>query len=271
MIICGGVKPLKIAEVKELGRIIAFLEEYIDHCVYIYIDIVKYGLTHEHIKLWYTERGCKINTVAMKYYDSFQLFSVDVMLDKDKVCTLLRDNPVKTISGNYELIEVLAKNMQDEYEINYGVIVKEDKYREVPGFEKVEAATEKDCYEIAQLMCQDREFNSNYEVDILAEQLANRIKTGVGRSYIIREQEQIVAHVGVFAEAGNVVVESGLIADARYRNRFYGLIIHECLMKILLSEGKKVYGFRIKEEMKNCTFATDEKVCGYYGKMTRRI
>lgn len=260
---------MKRADGKDLDRVIAFLRENLDDCVYIYIDIVKYGLEHPDVKLWFSECNNSINSVAMKYYDSFQLFSKNAEMDKDIICNVLEEYPVKTISGSENVIREIETRLKTEYDCNYGIVVKETKYKKMPGFDKIEEATVQDCYEIACLMCQDEEFGRNYDVKILSKQLADRIETGMGRSFVIREEGEIVGHVATFAEVDDLVVQSGLMVSDKAKNPFCGLILHEYMKGVSLDKGKSVYAFRIKEEMKRYEKSPGTVICGHYGKLTK--
>ena len=260
---------MKLANRSDINKIILFLKENVEHCIYIYIDIVKYGVEHSDIKLWYSETNKEINGVVMKYYDSFQLFFVDVEQDKQEICRILEENPVKTISGNEELIKAIEKYFSDTYVANYGIVVKETKYKKLPGFDKVEPASISDCEAIAHLMCQDEEFGNNYEETELARQLKDRMQTGMGKSFILRENGEIVGHVATFAEVDDLVVQSGLIVSKKCKNPFSGLILHEYMKSVSLDAGKTVFAFRIKEEMQKYEKSPGTIICGNYGKLTK--
>lgn len=69
-----------------------------------------------------------------------------------------------------------------------------DHYRKIDSGHPIEKAKEADAREIAELICGDPEIGGHYEAENLAAQLADRIRTGTGRSYIIRESGNIAAH-----------------------------------------------------------------------------
>jgi len=260
---------MKLAYKEDLQRILSFLKKNLDHCVYIYIDITKYGLENPNIKLWYSEYDTEINSVAMKYYDSFQLCSVDEKKDEEKIKQLLTENPVKSISGSANIIRALKPYFEGKYECNFGIVVRETKYKMLPGAECVEEATVEDCLEIATLLCEDPEFGDTYDVDVLAKQLRDRINTKMGRNFILRKDGKIVAHCATFAEIDELVVQSGLIVLPEYRNRLYGIIIYEYVKKFYIEAGKTIYAFRINEDMKRYIKSPGTVACGEYGKFTR--
>lgn len=255
---------------RDVNVILKYLQEHISDCIYLYIDLQKYGTENPNVQFWCSWKGESPNTVLMKYYDSFQIFSAYEKWDIEETVKLLKEHPATTISGKENMIEELSA-LLPAYVSAYGVIVDEKDYREFEQFESIREARPEDAMEIAHLMCTDKEFGNTYKVEILAQQLADRIRENVGRSYIMQEDGKIVAHTAIFAENEEIAVESGLVVDTAYKSKLYGMIIHEYIKKQLTEEGKKLYAFRIKSRMKRCTRAgINDTVCGYYGKLTWR-
>lgn len=254
----------------EESTVLKYLQDHVSECIYLCIDLQKYGTKNPDALFWCSWENDEPDTVAMKYYDSFQIFSANEKWDTVSTAELIKEHPVMTISGKASMIEELS-GLLPEYTAAYGVIVEEADYREFRQFETIREAVPEDAMEIARLMCTDQEFGDNYEIETLARQLADRMREKAGRSYVMWEDGKIVAHTAIFAENGEIAVESGLIVDAAYQSKFYGMIIHEYVKKQLAQEGKKLYGFRINDRMKRCTKAVDsDPVCGHYGKLTRR-
>lgn len=253
----------------DLKAVKDYLYENLESCIYLYIDLQKYGLDNPNVTFWISEKDGKPYTVAMKYYDSIQVFCNDHEWDAEEMADLIKKYPVTTICGEESLIQKLSEKT-GEYDTDYGIIVRAETYQEFDQFSDITKAEPKDAMQIAKLVCSDDDFGENYDVPVLAQQLADRMREGVGRSFVLWQDGEIAAHVAAFAETEEIAVLSGLIAKPEYRNKLYGMIIHEYIKKILLSEGKAVYAFRIKARMKRYAKATGEKICGHYGKMTRR-
>lgn len=253
----------------EVDEVLKYLKKNIQECVYLYIDVSVYRLKNPNMTVWINKKEGQLNTVVMKYFDSFQIFSAYDDWDEQGVLDLILEHGVTTVLGKKSMIERLFPKLNDIYTVAYGIVVKEDKYKDFKQFDQIEQAAVSDVREIAELMCTDEEFSSNYTVEILAQQLEDRMKTGMGRNFIIRKEGRIVAHVGVFAETEDVAVESGLIVSKDAGKNLYGLIIHEFIKKQLISEGKEVFAFRIKDSMIRCTKVAHVGTCLEYGKMTK--
>lgn len=259
----------KINDRRTQEVVLEYLKRHLEECIYMAIDLERYGYQYSEVEFWYTEKEDKLYTVLMKYYDSFQIFSSEDEWNDRESIEFMKQYHVRTICGKESIIKKLEKYMK-EYDVQYGIIVREDTYRDFRQFEFIRAATPADAEEIAKLMCMDEDFRMNYSLEGLTQQLADRMNEGMGRSYVIVEDDQIVAHSAIYAECDQIAVESGLIVHEDYKKKLYGMIVHEFIKKVLLSEGKVLYGFRIVENMRRNARALDLNICGCYGKMTRK-
>lgn len=261
------MKQLTKERVPELT---AYLRMYVEECIYLYIDLQVCGVDNPEVMFWFDENEKGINTVVMKYYDSFQIFSAYEDWNARETRQLLDQYEVTTVCGKRSMIERLEQDCRESYDSAYGMIVNEKSYREFSSFDQVETADEKDAPEIAALMCRDEEFGMNYDTETLSRQLAQRIRDKAGISFIIRKDGNIAAHAAVFAQYGDIAVESGLIVNPDYKDTFYGMVIHEYIKKYLILSGKQVFGFRIADYMVRYAKASREDICGYYGKLTKK-
>ena len=126
-----------------------------------------------------------------------------------------------------------------------------------------------DAKEIAELICSDEELGEPYTVENLTLQLAERIRTQTGRSYIIRENGEIAAHSATYAETEGIAVVSGTIVKAAYRNTNCYMILANYMMQELVKEGKAAYTFSLSEKMKDYLDKVHTR-CGEYGRLVRK-
>lgn len=258
----------KITCREEQEKVLIYLKKHLTECIYLTIDLEIYGFDHPEVVFWYDEKEGELETILMKYYDSFQIFSADEQWDASKSAEVIRPYEVMTICGKESMIVKLAKEMP-EYKVQYGIVVKEDAFKEFKQFELIRDAKPEDAREIAELLLTDEDFGMNYSLEGLEKQLSDRMIEKKGRSYVLVEDDKIVAHTAIYAECEDVAVESGLIVHEDYKKKFYGMIIHEFIKKKLITEGKTLYGFRIVDNMQRYAKAVGMNVCGHYGKMTR--
>lgn len=255
---------------ERVPELTAYLRMHVEECIYLYIDLQVCGVDNPEVMFWFDENEKGVNTVVMKYYDSFQIFSAYEEWNAGDTRKLMEQYEVTTVCGKKSMIQRLEQDCRDTYGSAYGMIVNEKNYRELPGFDLVARADEKDAPEIAALMCTDEEFGMNYDTKTLTRQLAARIRDKAGISFIIRADGNIAAHAAVFAQYDDIAVESGLIVNPDYKDTFYGMIIHEYIKKYLIESGKRVFGFRIADHMVRYAKASREDICGYYGKLTKK-
>ena len=97
---------MKSLKDKDIDKVLAYLRASLLDCLYLYIDLKTYGLTDKNVLFWYTEDSAghtkgsaRLNTVVMKYYDSFQIFSEFENWSLDEILSLLNEIPVKAING----------------------------------------------------------------------------------------------------------------------------------------------------------------------------
>lgn len=258
---------MREAAEQDRDRILAYLKPQIQDCIYLYIDIMNYGVCGINMKVWLEEEQGEIMLVAMKYYDSFQLYSRGDDWSTDGLCSLFAEHSVAMISGRKDIIERLEAHLKG-YKATYGVVFVMDKYRELKDVTNIRTATEADAGEIAELICSDEEIGGHYTVEGLAAQLKERIRTKTGRSYIIREDGILVAHSATYAEAEGVAVVGGTIIRPEARSANYYIILSNYMMQQLSKEHKTAYTFSLSEKMirYHCMMHTG---CGEYGKLEK--
>ena len=98
---------MKIAEADEKNRILEYLKKDIANCIYLYIDILNYGVSTDNITVWTEENTQGIQWVMMKYYDSFQIYSHNALCDLENILQLIQKYRVSMISSPKKIIHGL--------------------------------------------------------------------------------------------------------------------------------------------------------------------
>ncbi len=233
------------------------VKQNIGQCVYLAIDLETYGLDDPNVTFYYDEIDGELETLIMKYYDSIQMFSPNYNWDEKKYVEFIKSLSPIAVCARKDIIQKL-ENHFTEYFPEYGIVIADNKYMEFKQFNLVRQAEPGDARRIAELMYSSNEFRQNNTLDVLEKQLYDRMKSGLGRSFIIEEDGIIVAHTAIYAECGNVAIESGLVVHEDYKRKFYGMIIHEYIKKKLSLESKTLYGIRYNDNMQ--TNAKKEKL-----------
>lgn len=230
------------------SEILEMLKNRIAQCLYIAMDLEIYGLRNPDVTFYYDDD--EVFTIIMMYYDTVQMFTSGKASDLLKYVDFIKGlNPIAICAGK-DIVEQLEPHFEN-YKAEYGIVISDNSYLEFKQFDMIRAAKMEDVDGIAELMLSTEEFSQNNTLDVLKKQLSERICTGRGRSFVIEDEGKIVAHTAIYAEIENVAVESGLVVHADYKKKFYGMIIHEYIKKVLSQENKKLFGRRYNESMQN--------------------
>ena len=255
----------------DIPAILAYLKRYVKDCLYMYIDIGKYGLENPNMKVWFDATDNGINIVVMKYHTSISIYTDTENWDVEAVAQLIHSENVESITGTKAIMERLYPLCADDYEITFGSVFRLSKTRDFDFEGMIELATEQDTLEIARLIIEDPGIGSYYEVQDLADQLAERMRTNMGRSFVIRENRKIVAHIASYAEYDGLATTGGLIVAPIYRNGLYGGVLESKLVHTLLQENFQVYTFVTERLRKKLLTAWGNECVGEYGKITRTV
>lgn len=265
-----GGKGLRQAVQDDIPAILAYLKRHVQDCIYMYIDIAKYGLDNPNMKIWLDADNDGVGLVVMKYHTGMSVYSARKKWDAKGTARLIENEKAASVTGPRAQIERLMKLLGDRYGAEYGAVFRFTNHRDYGMDELVETAGPEDTPECARLIAADEGIGSYYEVQDLAVQLAERMDTGMGRSYVIRQDGRIVAHIASYAEFKGIATTGGLIVDPAYRSGVYGGVLESYLVKRLLEEKFKVYTFvTARLRVKLLTALGNEQV-GEYGKMMRR-
>lgn len=260
---------MRLADKKDFEQILEYLEKDIGNCVYLYMDIKKYGLEDGHIKVWVNSEE-KLTTVVMRYYDSLQIYADKQLGDYEGIRQCVLKEKVKMVSGEKTVIAKLLENdfIRKQYADKEGFVYLFKDYKML-SCEEIEEAKLEDMEEIANLMCMDDNFAKNYKPEILAKQLRERMLTKMGRNYVIRKDNKIIAHIATFAEDMGIAVTSGLIVHPKYRNYPYGTIMESYLVNVLQRENFKVFTFVNERKRIKLLKALGSEECGCYATLKR--
>ncbi len=231
-------------------KFLSVLKQNIAQCLYLAIDLETYGLDDPNVTFYYDEKNGGLHTLIMKYYDSIQMFTPDPDWNAEGYAEFIMSLEPVAVCARKDVIEKLQPLLTN-YNAEYGIVIADNKYREFRQFEMVSEASPEDAHDIAQLMLLSEEFAQNNTPEVLEKQLSDRMKSGLGRSFIIRDNGVVAAHTAIYAQCGEAAVESGLVVHEDYKKKFYGMIVHEYIKKELSLQNKTLYGLRYNFNMQN--------------------
>ena len=253
----------QVTKQTQCNAILKRLHEDIPNCVYLYIDLAKYGLANPNLTLWEQD-----GAVVMRYYDSIQVYGITEGNASAAAQCILQEN-VPIVTGPAADCQMLQPLLGGDWASAPGRTYEVFSMAECPGTHQVCVAGIKDLAECASLVCSDIGIGGHYEAASLARQFGERFKEGMSRHRIIRQNSRIVGHFATYAEFAGIAVSSGLIVAPEYRGRGYGKILETYLINELLLEGKRVFTF-LRSERRYAFFSKYSKSTYWRnGKLTR--
>lgn len=255
----------------EVENVLSYLKKDVQNCLYIYIDLVRYGIANPNMMVWISKEKGTINSVIMKYHDGFQIYSKEAIRDVNDILKLIQQYHPERISGNESIIKQLERLCKDDYKGSYGVVfhrTKEQLYG-WPIERRCDFADLSDILEIADLLLAEKEFGDYYTKEEMIKQLEDRYRTKMGRSMVIRDSGKIVGHMATFAETDDIAIVSGTVMDKHYRNTdHFNTLNNEFHDQICRIEQKDVYFFSTSKRH-IAFFSKYFEICATYGKLVK--
>lgn len=258
------------AKEKDIDEIVDYLHKEVHDCIYMFVDIKKYRLTNPAMKIWIDRYDDgNLACVVMKYYTGLSIYSEKDDYLLDGVIDLVEELKPMSITGKKAIIEKIESAVGAKYNVLYGYVFRVDSFNDFGGNELVELAKEDDMLDCAKLIATNEEIGSYYEIESLAAQLRERIRTGMGRNYIIRDKGKIIGHIASYAELDDVATTSALIVDHEHEGKMYGAVLESCIVNRLKEEGFNVYTYIIQKKRFRLLKNMGNNPVGEYGKMMR--
>lgn len=178
---------------------------------YILIDAETYGLTGESVNTLLVKEFGKLVSIIYRYHNTIQLAAISSLSEEALACIareILRIEP-SMVSAEASLIQRLEPLMSG-YEVSYGYTMVADG-SQTPCADVAKASID-DMRGIAELVCSNQEIGSHYTVESLESQLLERIRVQGCRSFIMKIDDSIIAHMSTYGESSELAVLGGLIS-----------------------------------------------------------
>ena len=256
------------ASIEDERLIIEELRKDIANNLYMYIDIKEYGINNDFAKVWLQKEENKIKKIILKYYDSFQIYSVDLENDYSDILSLVMKYNPSMVSSREIIIRNMYKKISNLYKVTYGYVLQQTRACSNEYFCLPELASLNDMEEIARLICAEESIGKHYTESVLKEQLEKRYKDKIGRNYIIRIHGKIIAHYSTYAETNGLAILGGLVVDPIFRGNGYARLLHCYLSNLLAKEYKEIYLFCHDKYICNMYQRLGASISSRYGKLT---
>ncbi len=226
-----------------IPQVVEYIGEGKFQCFYLYMDLLECGAQGPDVGLWISGDGEEIEGVAYRYFDTLHLYSRDKFPWRDALGLIDELRP-KCVTGSQATIDKLLGKTKDTYAYELSHIITTSRLMDGRSDLAVRQAGMADVPEIAALMMKEPIYNSVYTYESLCQQLTDRLKTGFGRLFVMRDETgRLVATNATSAETEELAVISGLVTDTELRGRGLGRAITASTWNLVLREGKRGLAF----------------------------
>lgn len=223
--------------------IIQYIGEDYGKCLYLYIDLIKYGLDNKNFHIWIQYNEGNICCLISQYYNGIQIYSKNHDFDVNEIFEFINKINPEIISGMKKSIDKIKKffpNFSEET----GVLGELSKLTYPPNSNAYSASFE-ELEEIADVVSQDEVLGKPYGYELLYTQFCERKKDKFGRNFILRDSNtrNIICHAATYAELPELAVISGVLTTPLYRGKGFSKGTLSMLCKELQSENKRVFSY----------------------------
>ncbi len=241
-------------------------------CLYLYIDMLQYGCSSEFTKTWLQEDNGEITAVMLAYHSAMHVYSKQQNFDVQELTEFLIEKKPSIICASAELIKLLEPQMSSNGFISeYGHIGKFVHCDPSSVSCDIRLANKDDIKEIAKLLYEDDDIGSSYTMEDLVKQMEERIESGFVRSYVIKQDYQVVAHLGTGAEVDKLCTVSYVITHPQYRGRGLSSSLFSYACNRLSLEGKEIFSVYYPENSRRLHHKMGFVDCCEFGKLYRNI
>lgn len=213
-------------------------------CLYIYIDLKKFGLDDENFNVWIQYNpDNQICAIISEYYGGIQIFSKNYDFICEEIVEFIKNNNPHVLFGMKQIIDKIKGHLP-EYTQEDGIIgeFKELKYDANP---RAYSASIDEMDEIVKIVAEDENIGKPYGYDSLYHQYCERKQENFGRNFVLRDKKtnEIICHAGTYAELPQLAVIGGVITSPKYRGKGYSKETLSSLCNELKSENKDIFSF----------------------------
>ena len=221
-------------------RIFDYIDNDIAKCLYLYIDIKKYGFTASFTKLYAQEAHDGIACLIFCYHTGVHIYSRDMNYKSEEICSLLERLAPSMICGTDEIIRDIANHLNG-YAPTFGRIMRCDNLQVTSNCSDIVHVSGDGLLDVAALLCADEGIGGSYSQAEMALQLQERQESAFGRNYAIKGEGHIISHAGTGAELDDIAVISSVVTVPACKGQGLATNILIQLCHDLSAEGKTIY------------------------------
>lgn len=250
----------------DLDHIKNYIGEDYASCLYLYMDLIQYGPDSEYTSTWIQEQEGKTTSVILTYHTAMHIFARDSFNTQEVIDLVDQLRPSQICAAKSTILALAEPLSSINYDSELGYVGKLES-TDCPNSSLIQKATIDDVDAISQLLYNDEGIGASYSLEDLKAQFRERLSQGFVRSYIIKDGDRIVAHLGTGAEIGSVSIITYVITDAEYRGRGYAKMLYQAASNDLQKEGKQVFAVYYTDGAIKLHHSVGFKDCCEFGKL----
>ncbi len=231
-------------------------------CPYLYLNFIGLSANSPGVNAFICRDNGGICAVMLRYYKALHIFSRERELNVEELKHFITEINPLIIWINENAFGVLG-NIFDGYCMYIlPVMTCSNAAADIDTSEAI-VATEADLPEIAELMLEEDLFRSGYEnAAQIIETFSERMRQGMGVSYIIRKKGKLAAHISINAMAEGLAVYGSLVVASQFRGQGLAKTVRAKLMKEAVKKNIIVLDFAMSEATKKIDIAGGGKYIG---------
>lgn len=254
------------------NEIVDYIGNEYGKCLYLYIDLIKYGCDSEFTKVWKAIDENGINMIMLAYHSALHLYSKNGIFNEKEIANFVRKNNPSIVCAIKPLIVTLQPLLTtDGYDFELGFIGKKMYSIKPNTVFPVEIAREKDVEQIAKLLYEDDDIGASYSFEDLVNQIKERLSQGFVRSFVIKDEGKVIAHLGTGAEISKLCTISYVITDPNYRGMGLSSFLFCYACNQLESEGKEIFSVYYPENSRRLHHKMGFEDYCEFGKLFRTL
>ena len=250
----------------DLERIKNYIGNDYASCLYLYMDLIQYGPESEYTRTWIQEQEGSITSIILCYHTAMHIYAHNSFNTQEVVNLVDELRPSQICAAKPTILPLAQPLSSINYDRELGYVGKLESTN-YPNSTIIQKATIDDVDDISLLLYNDEGIGASYSLEDLKAQFRERLTQGFVRSYIIKDGDRIVAHLGTGAEVGSVSIITYVITDSKYRGRGYAKMLYQAASNDLQKEGKEIYAVYYTDNAIKLHHSVGFKDCCEFGKL----
>ena len=262
---------IKKCKYDDITDVFNYIDKDYGKCLYMYIDLKKYGLENENFNVWIQYDNQKICGVISKYYNGIQIYSKSNDFIINELVGFIKKNNPNMISGMKKSIQKIQKFFP-EYFSEIGTVGKLIELKFPPNKDAYLASFD-ELDEIAKIISKDENLGKPYGYELIYKQYYERKNDQFGRNFILRDNltNEIICHAATYAELPELCVFSGVLTTPKYRGKGFSKGTLAALSSVLLQENKEIFSYFYIPPAEKMHYGIGFEKIGDWEKLTKSI